>query len=77
MRKKTGFAIGGVPPLGHREKPVTLIDEGLLPDEGLWAAAGTPHAVFRLSPDDLLKTTGGRLAEVTYGKSTILINEGS
>ena len=64
MREKTGFAIGGVPPVGHAEPPITLIDEDLLEFSEVWAAAGTPNAVFRLAPADLEKMTGGRAADV-------------
>jgi prolyl-tRNA editing enzyme YbaK/EbsC (Cys-tRNA(Pro) deacylase) len=64
VREKTGFSIGGVPPLGHAEPPVTLIDRDLLDFDEVWAAAGTPNAVFRLAPGDLAKMTGGRTAEV-------------
>jgi len=64
VRAKTGFAIGGVPPVGHAEPPLTLIDADLMLFETIWAAAGTPNAVFRLKPGDLEELTGGRLAEV-------------
>ncbi len=64
VREKTGFSIGGVPPIAHREAPVTLIDADLLAFEEVWAAAGTPNAVFRLKPEDLAGLTGGRVADV-------------
>ncbi len=64
VREKTGFAIGGVPPLGHAEPLLTLIDESLSAFEAIWAAAGTPNAVFRLTPADLLRLTGGAAAAV-------------
>jgi prolyl-tRNA editing enzyme YbaK/EbsC (Cys-tRNA(Pro) deacylase) len=64
VRERTGFAIGGVPPVGHREPPVVLVDEDLLGYDEIWAAAGTPNAVFRLTPQDLVAMTGGRSAEV-------------
>ena len=54
----------GVPPVGHREAPVTLIDRDLLAFEEIWAAADTPNAVFRLKPEDLVAMTGGRIADV-------------
>ncbi len=60
----TGFVIGGVPPVAHLEKLETFIDEDLMQYQELWAAAGTPHAVFRLSPDDLVKITGGRVVRI-------------
>ena len=59
VRENTGFAIGGVPPVGHKKKIKTYIDEDLFQYETIWAAAGTPHAVFRLNPNELLKITGG------------------
>ena len=64
VRARTGFAIGGVPPVGHLEAPVTVIDRDLLALGEIWAAAGTPNAVFRLSPGDLAALTGGQVAEV-------------
>ncbi len=65
VRQKTGFAIGGVPPIGHTETPRTFIDEALLQYNEIWAAAGTPHAVFRLAPADLLTMTGGQVVAVS------------
>lgn len=64
VRARTGFAIGGVPPVGHLEPPITLIDRDLLALSEIWAAAGTPNAVFRLTPGDLAILTGGQVAEV-------------
>jgi prolyl-tRNA editing enzyme YbaK/EbsC (Cys-tRNA(Pro) deacylase) len=61
VRRRTGFAIGGVPPVGHAEELDVLVDGGLLAEGELWAAAGTPNAVFRLSPDELVALTGGRV----------------
>ena len=62
VREKTGFAIGGVPPLGHAEPLLTLIDEALDAFETVWAAAGTPNAVFEITPAELLRLTGGTKA---------------
>jgi prolyl-tRNA editing enzyme YbaK/EbsC (Cys-tRNA(Pro) deacylase) len=64
VRDKTGFAIGGVAPVGHTERPVTFIDQDLLQYGEIWAAAGTPNSVFRLSPDALVTLTGGRVIVV-------------
>ena len=64
VRRKTGFVIGGVPPIGHLEKPEVFIDEDLLQYEEIWAAAGNPNAVFRLTPSDLVKMTGGRVVTI-------------
>jgi prolyl-tRNA editing enzyme YbaK/EbsC (Cys-tRNA(Pro) deacylase) len=62
VRETTGFAIGGVPPLGHASALTTFIDAGLDGFETVWAAAGTPNAVFRVTPADLLRLTGGAKA---------------
>ena len=67
VRTRTGFAIGGVPPVGHLEPPITLIDEDLMRLEVLWAAAGTPNAVFRLTPAELQQLTGGQVASIRQG----------
>jgi prolyl-tRNA editing enzyme YbaK/EbsC (Cys-tRNA(Pro) deacylase) len=64
VRQHTGFVIGGVPPVGHAEPLETFIDEDLLQYDEIWAAAGTPHAVFRLTPADLVKMTQGRVAAI-------------
>ena len=64
VKARTGFSIGGVSPVGHAEKPVTLIDRELLRFEEIWAAAGHPHAVFKLRPQDLERLTGAPLADV-------------
>jgi len=64
VRESTGFAIGGVPPVGHRSQLNTFIDEDLLQYEEIWAAAGTPHAVFKLTPDQLKMITNGKVISV-------------
>lgn len=61
VRDKTGFAIGGVAPVGHTERPLTFIDRDLLSHVEIWAAAGTPNSVFRLTPDELVALTGGQV----------------
>jgi prolyl-tRNA editing enzyme YbaK/EbsC (Cys-tRNA(Pro) deacylase) len=64
VRQETGFVIGGVPPVGH-DKPIeTFIDEDILDYDAIWAAAGTPFAVFRLDPRSLEALTGGKVASV-------------
>jgi prolyl-tRNA editing enzyme YbaK/EbsC (Cys-tRNA(Pro) deacylase) len=63
-RTPTGFAIGGVPPIGHLNPLKTFIDEDLFQFEEIWAAAGTPHAVFKLTPDELKKITNGEVISV-------------
>jgi prolyl-tRNA editing enzyme YbaK/EbsC (Cys-tRNA(Pro) deacylase) len=64
VREATGFAIGGVPPIGHANPPTVLIDQSLMALADIWAAAGTPNAVFRLTPSQLVALTGGRVAAV-------------
>ena len=64
VRQVTGFAIGGVPPLGHAQEMETYLDEDLLQYQTIWAAAGTPNAIFELTPGDLQKMTGGRAVRV-------------
>ena len=64
VRDATGFAIGGVPPVGHKTKPIVLIEESLMQFDEIWAAAGTPNAVFRLTPSDLVVLTDGRTVAV-------------
>lgn len=64
VRERTGFAIGGVPPLGHPSQPLVLIDSVLAEADLVWAAAGTPHAVFDVSGEQLAALTGGVVAEL-------------
>lgn len=64
VRAATGYAIGGVPPVGHDTAPAVLLDRDLEAFETIWAAAGTPNAVFRLTPADLARLTGAAFADV-------------
>ena len=64
VREATGFAIGGVPPVGHKNPPIVLIEQSVMQFAEIWAAAGTPNAVFRLTPADLVELTGGRTIAV-------------
>ncbi|MGH2497131.1 MAG: YbaK/EbsC family protein [Ktedonobacteraceae bacterium] len=64
VRQHTGFAVGGVPPVGHVERLATFIDEDLMQYDAVWAAAGSPHTVFRLTPGDLQALTGGEVVTV-------------
>lgn len=64
VRKHTGFAIGGVPPLGHVQPIKTFIDEDLLELENLWAAAGHPKAVFPLTSTELVDMTNGQVINI-------------
>jgi prolyl-tRNA editing enzyme YbaK/EbsC (Cys-tRNA(Pro) deacylase) len=65
VRDKTGFAIGGVAPIGHSTPPIIFIDRDLLAFGEIWAAAGTPFAVFKLTPEELVRLTGGEVIAVT------------
>lgn len=64
VREVTGYAIGGIPPLGHARAMTALVDEALLRHARIWAAAGHPNALFELDPRDLARMTGGRVAAV-------------
>jgi prolyl-tRNA editing enzyme YbaK/EbsC (Cys-tRNA(Pro) deacylase) len=64
VREQTGFAIGGVPPLGFSKPLRTLIDRDLLTYPEIWAAAGTPHAVFQILPADLVTATNGQVIQI-------------
>jgi Cys-tRNA(Pro) deacylase len=64
VRTVTGYAIGGVPPIGHNEKMETYLDEDFLQYKMVWAAAGTPNAIFELTMDDLQKMTEGKITQV-------------
>ncbi len=67
VRAATGFAIGGVSPLGHATPPLALIDASLWRFDRIWAAAGHPHAVFALAPADLPRWLGVAPSDVTQG----------
>jgi len=64
VRAVTGFAIGGVPPVGHIQKMETYLDEDFLGYQTIWAAAGTPNAIFELKTSDLQKITSGKIVRV-------------
>ncbi|MFG2329421.1 YbaK/EbsC family protein [Streptomyces sp. NPDC048604] len=64
VREATGYAIGGVPPFGHRTKTRVLADRGLLDHDVVWAAAGTPYTVFPMEPKTLIAHAGGVLVDV-------------
>ena len=63
-RSATGYAIGGTPPFGHPRRLRVLCDRDLLAHEVVWAAAGTPNAVFPISPEDLLRASGAEPADL-------------
>ena len=65
VRQATGFAIGGVPPLGHPERLLTYCDPDLLQYEEVWAAAGTPNSVFAIDPNDLVRMTDAQVTDLT------------
>ncbi len=67
VRARTGFAIGGVAPFGHKETPLIVIDRDLLAFEAVWAAAGAPDAVVRIESARLVELTGGFVAQVKAG----------
>ncbi|MET7359092.1 YbaK/EbsC family protein [Streptomyces sp. NPDC005562] len=64
VREATGYAIGGVPPFGHATRTRVLADRSLLHHEVVWAAAGTPYAVFPMAPETLVAHAGGTLVDV-------------
>ncbi len=64
VRAQTGYAIGGVPPVGHPQPLRTFIDADLMQYDTIWAAAGTPNSVFALTPGDLVRMTGGEVVAV-------------
>jgi prolyl-tRNA editing enzyme YbaK/EbsC (Cys-tRNA(Pro) deacylase) len=64
VKARTGYSIGGVPPIAHAQRPVTLIDRELFRFDEIWAAAGHPHGVFKLRPQDLERLTGAPVADV-------------
>ena len=64
VREQTGFAIGGVSPVGHPAPLQTYVDEDLLGYEEIWAAAGTPNALFSLTPQQLCQITSGRVVGI-------------
>lgn len=65
VRERTGYAIGGVPPVGHATASVVFIDQDLRSFPTLWAAGGTPNSVYETSFDDLVALAGGTVADVS------------
>jgi prolyl-tRNA editing enzyme YbaK/EbsC (Cys-tRNA(Pro) deacylase) len=64
VRSSTGFAIGGIPPVGHAVQPLVVIDQDLLKHTSIWAAAGHPNSLFELNPAHLERMTGGTVASI-------------
>lgn len=60
----SGYKVGGVPPVGYKKQPLTLLDESLFQYDTVWAAAGTDHAFFPIEPDDLLRLTEGTVCDI-------------
>ena len=69
VKKATGYTIGGVPPFGHDTALRLWIDEDLLGHDLIYAAGGVPECIFPLTPEELLKATGGTIADVRESKS--------
>jgi len=63
-KEATGYAIGGVPPLGHASKLQVFVDETLLAYDRVWAAAGHPHSVFAIEPAELVRASGGQVVDL-------------
>ena len=75
VKRATGYTIGGVPPLALEMALPIWIDEDLLRHDLIYAAAGVPECVFPLTPDELLRATGGRVADVKESKSSLTKGE--
>jgi prolyl-tRNA editing enzyme YbaK/EbsC (Cys-tRNA(Pro) deacylase) len=71
VKRATGYTIGGVPPLAHDTALPIWVDEDLLGHDLIYAAAGVPECVFPLTPDELLRATGGRIADVKESKPSL------
>lgn len=71
VKAQTGFSIGGVSPVAHLNPPVTLLDQDLWRFELVWAAAGHPHGVFQLQPEDLKRLTGAPVVDVVQAMSEV------
>ena len=69
VREATGFAIGGVPPIGHAQPLRTFIDRDLTQYDVVYAAAGTPHAVFAIAPGELARITGGQIVDLAISST--------
>ncbi len=71
VKAQTGFSIGGVSPVAHLNPPVTLLDQDLWRFDVVWAAAGHPHGVFQLQPDDLKRLTSAPVADVAQTEAQL------
>ncbi len=72
VKAQTGFTIGGVSPVAHLTPPITLLDQDLWRFEVVWAAAGHPHGVFQLQPEDLQRLTGAPVVDVAQAAQQAL-----
>ncbi|BEU97928.1 YbaK/EbsC family protein [Acidovorax sp. DW039] len=77
VKSRTGFSIGGVSPVAHATPPVTLIDQDLLRFDVVWAAAGHPHGVFPLHPNDLQRLTGAPVVDVVQAPASAAGTQGN
>jgi prolyl-tRNA editing enzyme YbaK/EbsC (Cys-tRNA(Pro) deacylase) len=73
VREKTGYAIGGVCPVGHIVKPLMLLDQDLFLHESVWAAAGHPHALFNLTAQQLQDMTGAAVADIRQDQPPVAV----
>jgi len=64
VRRETGYAIGGVPPVAHARPSLTVLDRSLQRYDEIWAAAGTPESIFSMTPDQLRQITGGEWLDI-------------
>lgn len=71
VKAHTGFTIGGVSPVAHLNPPVTLLDQDLWRFDVVWAAAGHPHGVFQLQPEDLKRLTGAPVVDVAQAEAPV------
>ncbi len=74
VKTKTGYSIGGVPPIAHATPSITLIDEDLFRFDDIWAAAGHPHGVFKLQPEDLVHLSGAPVVNVVVQAPEVELN---
>ncbi len=71
VKAATGFVIGGVPPVGHNGPIPTYVDRDLMAYDLLWAAAGSPYAVFPVTPQELVRITGGKMVDLAQHERTL------
>ncbi|MCD8568044.1 MAG: YbaK/EbsC family protein [Geovibrio sp.] len=64
VREKTGYVIGGVPAIAHKEEPIVFLDETLMEFAEIWSAAGSPYSIYKITPQELLRITGAKVIRV-------------